>query len=91
MKEELLKEIKERGLDLHLRAYSEQTEADWYGDYGYYDNPLTCFAYCDKHCIYIPHESGGRGMGTEYADVYTTEEFIHYMGWDNILKYKVND
>ena len=71
-----------------LKAYSKQTERDWYGDWSYYNNPLTHYIKDSKlwksHLTY----ASGRGDGIESITVETTLNALELLGWEEDLKYK---
>lgn len=72
--------------DILLHAESEETEADWYGDYSYRANPLERFMYCEKHCLC--RTEYGKGCIKEMS-VWTTVSFLEYMGWESFKEYSI--
>lgn len=69
---------------IHLHALTPKTNPDWYGDWEYENNPLSRFSICKKHCYVIEKR--------DEWHVYTTMDFINYMGWEDfILDYKVKE
>ena len=71
-----------------LYAKSKEGDADWYGDFNYFDNPLD--RYHESKMCHVEYEWGrGRGCGVASMTVTTTMKFIEMMGWEEDLKYKV--
>jgi len=73
-----------------LEARSKEGDADWYGDFNYLDNPLDHWA--NSNFAKVTRYGGSsHGFGTARIRVETTEEFVKLMGWDEDLKYKVQN
>ena len=73
-----------------LHAYSEEGDRDWYGDFNYGDNPLDHY-HNSKVCTVKRYGGSSHGFGTAEIEVETTMGFIKMMGWEDDLKYRVND
>lgn len=73
--------------EIKLVAHSKHTERDWYGDWSCYGNPLNHYLKDSKLWRYEVEYASGRGDGIEKITVYTTEEALITLGWENDLKY----
>ena len=71
-----------------LYAKSKEGDADWYGDFNYFDNPLN--RYHESKMCHVEYEYGsGRGCGVASMMVTTTTKFLEMMGWEDDLKYQI--
>lgn len=71
-----------------LYAKSKEGDADWYGDFNYFDNPLN--RYHESKMCHVEYEYGsGRGCGVAAMTVTTTTKFLEMMGWEDDLKYQI--
>ncbi len=73
-----------------LEAYSKESEADWYGDFNYYDNPLSHYSN-SKMCTVTTYSGSSHGYGIAKIRVETTIDFIKMMGWEKDLIYKIKE
>ena len=76
--------------DVILEAYSEKGDSDWYGDFNYGYNPLGRYSN-SKHCKVTRYNGSIHGFGTARIRVETKLSFLQLMGWEDDLKYEVNE
>jgi hypothetical protein len=77
--------------EVYLVCRSQEGNADWYGDFNYYDNPLEKYISCKKQCETEILRGSGHGFGVPGVKVKTTKEFIEMMGWEEDLKYQITE
>lgn len=74
--------------EIVLHAKSKKSDADWYGDFNYFGNPLD--RYHESKMCHVEYEYGsGRGCGAASMTVTTTMKFLEMMGWEDDLKYQI--
>lgn len=79
----------EQGEKIILAAKSLEGDADWYGDFNYYGNPLSHYSNSKMCTVTVPPGGSGHGYGDWALRVETTMEFIKMMGWEDDLKYRI--
>jgi len=71
-----------------LYAKSKEGDADWYGDFNYFENPLEKY-HNSKMCRVEYDYGSSHGYGIADITVTTTKEFLEMMGWEDDLKYQI--
>ena len=74
--------------EIVLYAKSKESDADWYGDFNYFGNPLD--RYHESKMCHVEYEYGsGRGCGVSSMTVTTTMKFLEMMGWEDDSQYQI--
>lgn len=74
-----------------LEANSKKGDRDWYGDFNYYENPLSHYSNCKMCAVTKYSDDSGHGYGIAKIRVKTTIDFIKMVGWEKDLIYRVKE